>query len=131
MGPVERPTTIAELSGGPVGYRFDRRGDDTVLIFHGGHMRASLALGEDVFEELGYSVLVPSRPGYGTTPLHADSSPEGFAATTTYLCAQLGIQRLAAVVAISAGGRTALALAASYPDLVPRLILESAVGFEP
>ncbi|MGH8836906.1 MAG: alpha/beta fold hydrolase [Actinomycetes bacterium] len=128
---VERPTAVAPLRAGPVEYRLDRRGDDTVLVFHGGHMRASLPLGETIFEELGYSVLAPSRPGYGKTPLHPDSSPEGFAMATAELCAQLGVQRLAAVLAMSAGGRTGLAMAANYPDLVPRLILEGAVGFEP
>jgi pimeloyl-ACP methyl ester carboxylesterase len=100
-------------------------------VFHGGHTRAGLPLGETVFEELDYSVLAPSRPGYGQTPLHPDSSPEGFATATAELCARLGVQRLAAVMAMSAGGRTGLAMAATFPDLVPRLILEAAVGFEP
>ncbi|MCA1845309.1 MAG: alpha/beta hydrolase [Actinobacteria bacterium] len=94
-------------------------------------MRAGLPLGEAIFDELGYSVLAPSRPGYGKTPLHPDSSPEGFAKTTAELCAQVGVQRVAAVLAMSAGGRTGLAMAANYPHLVPRLILEGAVGFEP
>jgi hypothetical protein len=40
-----------------------------VVIFHGGHVRAGLALGEEVFAEAGYTLLVPSRPGYGRTPL--------------------------------------------------------------
>jgi pimeloyl-ACP methyl ester carboxylesterase len=74
MPALERPTTVTELSCGPVKYRLEHHGlhhghDDssTVLILHGGHMRASLPLGEEVFTEAGYSVLVPSRPGYGRT----------------------------------------------------------------
>jgi pimeloyl-ACP methyl ester carboxylesterase len=127
---VERPTTMVQLRRGAVEYRFDKRGDDTVVVFHGGHARAGLPLGEDVFEQLGCSVLAPSRPGYGMTPLSA-GSPEEFAATTAELCAHLGIERLTALMAISAGGRTGLAMAANHPDLVPRLILEVAVGFLP
>jgi hypothetical protein len=40
-----------------------------VVIFHGGHVQAGLALGEEVVAEAGYTPLVPSRPGYGRTPL--------------------------------------------------------------
>jgi pimeloyl-ACP methyl ester carboxylesterase len=80
---------------------------------------------------MDYSVLSPSRPGYGKTPVHPDSSPEGFATTTAALCGRLGIERLAAVMGMSAGGRTALAMAGKYPDLVSRLILVDAVGLEP
>jgi pimeloyl-ACP methyl ester carboxylesterase len=131
MSPVERPTTVAQLSGGRVEYRFEPRGNDTILVFHGGHMRAGLPVGEHVFEDLGYSVLSPSRPGYGKTPVLPDSSPEGFALTTSELCAHLGIERLAAVMGMSAGGRSGLAIAANHPNLVPRLILVDAVGFQP
>lgn len=44
------------------------------------------------------------------------------------LCGHLGITRVAAVVGISAGGPTAMATAARHPDLVRRVILQSAVG---
>ena len=131
MSSVERPTTVAQLSGGPVEYRFEQRGDTTVLVFHGGHMRAGLPLGESVFEELGYSVLSPSRPGYGKTQVRSAGTPDGFAKTTAELCTRLGIDRVAAVMAMSAGGRTGLAMAANHPHLVPKLILEAAVGFQP
>jgi pimeloyl-ACP methyl ester carboxylesterase len=131
MSSVERPTIVAQLSGGPVEYRFEQRGDAAVLVFHGGHMRAGLPLGERVFEELGYSVLAPSRPGYGKTNVRSARSPCGFAEATFELCTRLGIDRVAAVMAMSAGGRTGLAMAANHPDLVPKLILEAAVGFQP
>jgi pimeloyl-ACP methyl ester carboxylesterase len=130
MSSVERPTTVARLRDGPVEYRFEQRGDTAVVVFHGGHMRAGLPLGEKVFEELGYSVLAPSRPGYGKTHVSA-RSPCGFAKTTAELCTRLGIDRVAAVMAMSAGGRTGLAMAANHPHLVPKLILEAAVGFQP
>ncbi|WP_433759528.1 alpha/beta fold hydrolase [Nocardia sp. CA-135398] len=129
MPEVERPTQIVELSTGPVEYRLDQRGAQTVLVLHGGHMRASVPLGEEVFVEAGYTVLAPSRPGYGRTPLSTGTFPEKFAGVIAELCHHLGIERLAAVVGQSAGGPTALVLASTHASLVERLILESAVGF--
>ncbi|RSN15295.1 alpha/beta hydrolase [Streptomyces sp. WAC 05977] len=121
-------TTTAELRGGVVEYRFDRRTGPAVVIFHGGHMNAGLALGEDTFADDDYSVLVPSRPGYGRTPLSTGKTTGGFADVTRSLCAHLGIDSVAAVVGISAGGPTAMAMAARHPDLVERVVLQSAVG---
>lgn len=131
MTGVERPTAVASLPAGQVEYRLDRRGDSIVVIFHGGHMRAGLALGEDVFAELGCTLLVPSRPGYGRTPLTTGTTPAGFADVVRELCEHLGIGRVAAVVGISGGGPTAVMMAARHSALVDRLILESAVGFLP
>ncbi|WP_203887563.1 alpha/beta hydrolase [Planotetraspora kaengkrachanensis] len=128
---VNRPTALAELTAGPVEYRLERRDGPAVVVFHGGHMRAGLAIGEDVFADLGYSVLVPSRPGYGRTPLRTATSMSSFADLTHELCRHLGIDQVAAVVGISAGGRSAVTMAARHPELVRRLILESAVSFLP
>ncbi|HEX6335547.1 MAG TPA: alpha/beta hydrolase [Jiangellaceae bacterium] len=126
-----RPTIVAHIDDGPVEYRLDQRGNSTVVVFHGGHMHAGLALGEDVLTGLGYSVLVPSRPGYGKTPVTTGGSPDGFGRVVRQLCERLGIERIAAVVGISAGGPTAVAMAAGYPQVVQRLILQSAVGTLP
>jgi pimeloyl-ACP methyl ester carboxylesterase len=128
MTGVERATTTIRLGQGVVEYRLDRREKDTVLVFHGGHLNAGLALGEDVYVDGGYSVLVPSRPGYGRTPLTTGRTAGGFADVARSLCERLGITRLAAVVGVSGGGPTAVALAARCPDLVERVILQSAVG---
>lgn len=127
----DQGTEVARLRAGAVEYRLQEQGDTAVVVFHGGHMRAGLALGEDVFTALGYTVLVPSRPGYGRTPLRTGRSASGFADVIRELCDHLGIARVAAVVGISAGGRAAVAMAARHRDLVQRLILQSAVGFLP
>ncbi|MFF4546066.1 alpha/beta fold hydrolase [Streptomyces sp. NPDC001435] len=91
-------------------------------------MRAGLTLGEEVFADASYSVLVPSRPGYGRTPASTGRSSTGFADVTAALCRRLGIAEVAAAVGISGGGPTAVAMAARHPGLVERLILQSAVG---
>ncbi|WP_204040366.1 alpha/beta fold hydrolase [Acrocarpospora phusangensis] len=109
-------------------------GSGTVVVFHGGHMRAQLALGEDVFTEAGFRVLVPSRPGYGRTPLvpgSADVTVADFTDAVARLCRDCGLDQVAAVVGISAGARTALTMAARHPGLVRRVILLSPVGFLP
>jgi pimeloyl-ACP methyl ester carboxylesterase len=131
MPELLRPTAMACLPAGQVEYRLERRGDAVVVVFHGGHTRAGLALGEEVFAAAGYTVLAPSRPGYGRTPLSTARSVEGYTDVVRALCAHLGIARVAAVVGISGGGPTAATMAARHADLVERLILVSAVGWLP
>ncbi|TMR20551.1 alpha/beta hydrolase [Nonomuraea turkmeniaca] len=131
----ERGLTLARVGAQTVEYRMHGDGPGTVLLFHGGHMRAQLALGEDVFTDAGLRVLIPSRPGYGRTPLTGPSTGAApvtdFTDTMARLCRNLGVDQVAAVVGISAGGRTALTMAARHPDLVQRVILQSPVGFLP
>jgi pimeloyl-ACP methyl ester carboxylesterase len=128
MTGADRSTTVVRLGAGPVEYRLEQRGDATVVVFHGGHQRAGLALGEEVFADAGYTVLAPSRPGYSRTPLSTGTSVAGFADVTRTLCEHLGIARVAAVVGTSGGGATAVAMAGRHPDLVQRLILQCTVG---
>ncbi|GAA4321826.1 alpha/beta hydrolase [Actinomadura luteofluorescens] len=122
---------MIDLPSGPVEYRLEERGPRVVLMLHGGHMRAGLPLGEETFADAGCTVLAVSRPGYGRTPLATGAAPDQFAAVIGDLCRRLGIDSLTAVVGQSAGGPTAVTLAACRPDLVERLILESAVGLLP
>lgn len=128
MAEGERPTLVAQLGQGQLEYRWEQRSGPAIVVLHGGHMRAGLSLGEEVFAECGYTVLAPSRPGYGRTPL---STVSGFADATRALCEHLGITEVVAVVGISGGGPSAVTLAARHPDLVQRLILQSAVGWLP
>jgi len=73
----------------------------------------------------GIRLLTVDRPGYGaSTPWPEDSLPtlaDG-AELIAEALAQLGVTRCS-TVGWSAGGRTALALAALHPDLVERVVL--------
>ena len=125
------PTEIAVLDAGPVEYRLERQEQRTVVVFHGGHMHAGVALGEKPFLNLGYSVLVPSRSGYGRTPLSTGATPGAFADVVLELVRHLGIGDLSAVVGMSAGGPYAVSMAARHPGRVMRLILQSSVSSLP
>lgn len=105
-------------------------GPETVLVFHGAHLRAGIPLGERVLAAAGATVLIPSRPGYGRTRTPR-AAPSAFADAAAELCRRLGRTRPAAVVGASTGGPTAIAMAARHPALVRRLALVGAVGAAP
>jgi pimeloyl-ACP methyl ester carboxylesterase len=115
----------------PAPYRLTGAGARTVLVLHGGHVSAAVPLGERDLLELGLRVRAVSRPGYGRTPLATARTRTEFADVVAQLCRHLEIDRLAAVVGMSHGGPSAVALAAGHPELVERLILESAVSSFP
>ncbi|MGQ7295923.1 alpha/beta fold hydrolase [Quadrisphaera sp. KR29] len=126
---MEQRTCVVVVPGAspqPVEHRLVPGGRGTVVVLHGGHLRAGLPLGEAALVEAGYAVLTPSRPGYGRTPLAAGPGPAEFARRTAALCTQLGLHEVLAVVGVSAGGPTAVALAAQHPDRVRSLVLQSA-----
>lgn len=123
---MDEPTQVAVLSSVAVEYRLVPGAPDCVIVFHGGHMRAGLSLGEAALIDAGYTVLTPSRPGYGQTSLAAGPGPAAFAATTARLCSRLGLSRILAVVGVSSGGPTAVAMAAQHPEQVRSLIQHAA-----
>ena len=121
---------VITIDGRAIEYRLERRGAATVLILHGGHMSARCRFGEETFLDAGCSVLVTSRPGYGRTAVSAGPSTPEFAIRLAGLCRLLGLSNLT-VVGISIGARSAMTLAAFYPDLVQRVILMYPTSFGP
>jgi pimeloyl-ACP methyl ester carboxylesterase len=97
-----------------------------VLFIHGGHSNCHERLCHKGFDLEKFQLITPSRPGYGQTPLANNSSPEQAAGLIAALAEHLSLHSMI-VYGISAGGLTAIALAANYPDKVARLILASAV----
>ena len=121
-------TNVITIDGHAIEYRLQRRDGAAVLILHGGHMSACCRFGEEVFLETGYTVLVTSRPGYGRTGVGAGPSAPEFAVRLADLCRRLELKEVT-VVGISIGARTALTMAAFYPDLVPNVILMCPTSF--
>jgi pimeloyl-ACP methyl ester carboxylesterase len=85
-----------------------------VLVLHGmpGSFRQALPLARDLADR--YRVILPSRPGYGRTPLATGRTPDEQAAAYAALLDALGIDTVA-VIGISGGGPSAAAFAASFP----------------
>ncbi len=115
---------IAYTSQGPVEYTLSGSGP-LVLQCHG---TSSDCFSTDECKplvEAGFRVLVPSRPGYGRTPLSIGKTAAQAASGLVGLLDSLQVQTCA-VVAISGGGPTGVALAALYPQRVSRLVLVEA-----
>jgi 3-oxoadipate enol-lactonase len=88
-----------------------------VLLLHAGIAdRRMWAAQVEALEGAGHDVAAPDLPGFGDAPLEPGTVDYvGFAASQ--------VERAAAVVGCSFGGRIALELAASRPELVERLVL--------
>ena len=107
-GPIE----VAEAGAGP-----------PVLVVHGagGGFDQGLDLGAGLVRA-GFHVIAPSRFGYLRTPMPADASAEAQADAHACLLDALGVAR-AAIVGVSAGGTSALKLAARHPERATALVL--------
>lgn len=117
---------MARTPKGPIEYRTAGQGP-AVLVLNGGHTNCNSPLGhEHFFVAHGYRLIIPSRPGYGKTPSATGRSAQAFADALAALLDQLQLAQVI-VLAISAGGRTALQLAGRHPQRVSKLILQNAL----
>jgi pimeloyl-ACP methyl ester carboxylesterase len=93
-----------------------------VLLIHGipGSWRQAMPLANDLADR--HTVVLPSRPGYGETPLATGRTPGEQAAAYAALLDTLGLDR-AAVVGISGGGPSAVAFAQEFAPRTTALAL--------
>ncbi|MBN8578976.1 MAG: alpha/beta hydrolase [Cytophagales bacterium] len=99
----------------------------TILIIHGGHINCREAIFQKRLDPNKFCFLTPSRPGYGNTPLtETNKTPKQAAELYVALLDKLQKKRVT-VIGISAGGLTALEIAANFPDRVDNLVLMSAL----
>lgn len=110
---------------GEIEYRSYGNGMPTVIV-HGGHSNCYEHLGLTGFDSSIYQLIVPSRPGYGKTPLKNHKTPEQAADLIAAMIDRI-VKEQVIVIGISAGGPTAIAFASRHPDKVLKLILASAV----
>lgn len=118
---------IAQTSKGPIEYTLIGAGP-VVLVCHGTSSNCFATEVTTPLVNAGFSVLTPSRPGYGRTPLSVGRTAAQAAEVLIALLDNLSIQ-LCSVIAISGGGPTGIALAAGYPGRVERLILAEAISY--
>ncbi|MEC9490762.1 MAG: alpha/beta hydrolase [Halanaerobiales bacterium] len=116
---------IVKLETGNIEYTFRGKGP-VILNLHGGHSNCQESFGIQPLLDAGYSILTPSRPGYGKTNIEA-KTPAATAAVLIELLDHLTVDKVN-LIGVSAGGPTAIYLAANYPARVKKLVLESAAS---
>lgn len=97
-----------------------------ILFVHGGHGNCNETLFHKGFDLNNFSLIIPSRPGYGETPLSTNYSPKDTSDLFIAILDKLKIVNVV-LIGISAGGLTAIELAANYPNRIKKMILISAV----
>jgi pimeloyl-ACP methyl ester carboxylesterase len=124
---VLRGGEIAETAKGTVEFGMAGTGP-VILHLHGGASGydQTLALSWDL-QEVGFTVLTPSRPGYVRTPLTIGASPEGAADVMAGLLDVLAIDKVC-VMGTSGGGPTALQFALRHPQRAWGLVLQAAIS---
>lgn len=117
---------VVDTARGPVEYAEAGSGP-AMLVIHGGGGGYDQGLSVvEVLRDVNARFIAPSRFGYLRSPLPANATPEAQADTFAALLDALGIDR-AAVLALSAGGMTAVNFALRHPDRCRGLILASAI----
>lgn len=118
--------SIIETTIGKIEYSLLGKGK-AILFVHGGHVNCRETIFQKGLDPNKFCFITPSRPGYGNTPLtDFNKTPKGTANLCVVLLDELKIAK-AIVIGISAGGLTALEIAANYPGRVESLILMSAL----
>jgi pimeloyl-ACP methyl ester carboxylesterase len=117
---------LVQTSKGPVEYTLLGSGP-VVMVCHGTSENCYSTRAFEPLLKAGFSLLTPSRPGYGRTPLDVGRSN---AQAVEALVALLDCLEIPAcsVIAVSGGGPTGIALTAGYPQRVNHLVLMAAVS---
>lgn len=97
-----------------------------ILVLHGGHSNCTEEFGYQALLDAGYSLITPSRPGYGETSRELGESLMTACQTYDELLRHLQIEKVH-VIAVSAGGPSGIFFASQYPQRMRTLTLQSAV----
>lgn len=115
-----------ETAKGKIEYSLHGQGK-TMLIVHGGHVNCRETIFQKGLDPNKFCFITPSRPGYGNTPLtRSNKTPGETADLFIALLDELKLPKVT-VIGISAGGLTALEMAANYPGRMESLVLMSAL----
>jgi pimeloyl-ACP methyl ester carboxylesterase len=119
-------SSFISTSKGPFEYTLLGSGP-MVLVCHGTSSNCFATELTAPLVAAGFSVMTPSRPGYGRTPLSVGRSTAEAASALVALLDSLQVSSCS-VLAVSGGGPTGIALAAGYPQRIQRLILAAAIS---
>lgn len=125
---MERSVELFSIDDMTIEYSVIGKGEP-IFVFHGGHSNCNEEFGYKGLVENGYSIITPSRAGYGKTSKALGESLVTSCEYYAKLLYHLGITQTH-VIAISAGGPTGIRFASLFPGRVKSLTLESAVSKE-
>lgn len=125
---MERQVKLFKIDELTIEYSVIGKGDP-VLIMHGGHSNCLEEFGYQALIDNGFSIITPSRPGYGRTSKEIGENLIGACDYYAKLLTHLGIKKVH-IIAVSAGGASGIYFASRHPDKVLSLTLESAVTKE-
>ncbi|WP_426453892.1 alpha/beta fold hydrolase [Paenibacillus sp. S-38] len=95
-----------------------------ILVFHGGHSNCHEEFGYQPLLASGYSIVTPSRAGYGRTSAITDLGQS--CRIYKSLLDHLAIEKVH-VIAVSAGGPTGIVFCSTFPERVINFTLQCAV----
>lgn len=125
---MNRKVELFSAEGMTIEYSMIGKGEP-VLIFHGGHSNCLEEFGYKTLIENDFSIITPSRAGYGRTSKEIGENLTIACQYYRKLIDDLGFKQVH-VIAISAGGPTGIRFASLFPEKVKSLTLESAVTKE-
>ncbi|WP_059103163.1 alpha/beta fold hydrolase [Shouchella shacheensis] len=99
---------------------------EPILYLHGDHSNCHEQLGFQELVDQGFSIIAPSRAGYGETSKEIGKSLAKACSFYVELLNELGVES-AHVIAVSTGGPSGIYLASHYPERVKSLTLQGAV----
>jgi pimeloyl-ACP methyl ester carboxylesterase len=123
-----RHVEVLSIEGKVIEYSIVGEGEP-ILILHGGHSNCYEEFGYKELIQAGFKLITPSRPGYGMTSTEWGRNLDTVSYAYKKMLDHLGIEKIQ-IIAISAGGPSGLHFAASYPERVRSVILQSAVTKE-
>ncbi|MET3287479.1 UNVERIFIED_CONTAM: pimeloyl-ACP methyl ester carboxylesterase [Brevibacillus sp. OAP136] len=124
MKRIVRQFTTAD--GFKVEYSIVGQGEP-ILVMHGGHSNCHEEFGYKDLVSNGYSIITPSRPGYGKTAKELGLTIGAAGAAYARLLDELQIAQVH-LLAISAGGPSGIHFASRFPQRVKSITLQSAVA---
>lgn len=125
---VSQRVDVFDTAAGPIEAAVAGSGP-CVLVIHGtpGSWRQTFSLEQDIRD--AFTVVSPSRPGFGRTPVSTGRTPSEQARAYAALLDALGIER-ALVVGASGGGPSSIAFAREHAARTDGLVLVCAMAIE-
>ncbi len=126
---MERILGTYFVDGYTIEYSITEKEGTPILVMHGGHSNCYEEFGYKPLVKNGFMLITPSRAGYGKT---SKEIGENLSKASDYYVKLLDYLNMEKVhlLAISAGGPSALYFASRYPGRVKTLTLQSAVTKE-